>query len=91
MQGILRGVTLSNRDDEISYSLTANKIFSTRSLYRFVTSGGLPNKLARKIWKCKVPLKIRIFLWQAFQDRIQTAQQLKTRNWKESFLCVLCG
>jgi hypothetical protein len=38
-----------------------------------------------------VPLKIRIFLWQAFQDRIQTAHQLKTRNWKGSSMCVLCG
>jgi hypothetical protein len=91
MQGMLRGVTLTDRDDEISWSLTANNFFSTRSLYRFLTNGGIPNILAKKIWKCNVPLKIRIFLWQAFQDRIQTAHQLKTRNWKDSSKCVLCG
>jgi hypothetical protein len=30
-------------------------------------------------------------MWQAFQNRIQTAQQLKARNGKGSALCVLCG
>jgi hypothetical protein len=49
------------------------------------------NRLARKIWKCKVPLKIMIFMLQTFQNRIQIAQQLKARNWKGSALCVLCG
>jgi hypothetical protein len=29
---VLRGVTLSDRDDEISWGLTANKQFSTRSV-----------------------------------------------------------
>jgi hypothetical protein len=89
--GFARGVTLTDSDDEISWALTANKKFSTKSLYRFLTNGGIPNILAQKIWKCKLPLKIRIFLWQAFQDRIQTAQQLKARNWKGSFRCMLCG
>jgi hypothetical protein len=46
MQGMLRGVTLTDRDNEISWALTANKKFSTRSLYRFLTNGGIPNILA---------------------------------------------
>jgi hypothetical protein len=31
------------------------------------------------------------FLWQAFQDRLQTRQQLKARNWRGSERCCLCG
>jgi hypothetical protein len=38
-----------------------------------------------------IPLKIRIFLWHVFQNKIQTDQQLKARNWKGSELCALCG
>jgi hypothetical protein len=30
-------------------------------------------------------------LWQVFQNRLQTAQQLKARNWKGSIECALCG
>jgi hypothetical protein len=89
--GFAQGGTLTDSDDEISWALTTNKKLSTKSLYRFLTNGGIPSIIAWKIWKCKLPLKIRIFLWLAFQDRIQTAQQLKARNWKGSSRCVLCG
>jgi hypothetical protein len=37
-----------------------------------------------------VPLKIRIFIWQVVQNKIQTGQQLKARNWKGRGLCRLC-
>jgi hypothetical protein len=38
-----------------------------------------------------VPLKIKVFMWQVFLNRIQTAKQLKAMHWKGSELCVLCG
>ena len=43
------------------------------------------------IWKCKIPLKVQIFLWMAFQDRIQSAVQLKKRKWGGDAGCKLCG
>jgi hypothetical protein len=43
------------------------------------------------VWKTKVPLKIRIFLWQVINDKIQSAEQLKKRNWPGSVACKLCG
>jgi hypothetical protein len=55
----------------------------------FLINGGIDSKLIQKIWKCKVPLKIKVFLW--FQDRLQTTIQLKGREWKGSEHCVLCG
>jgi hypothetical protein len=75
----------------VVWGLTKNGKFSAKSLYRFLTSGGMPCRMAKKIWKCRLPLKIRIFIWQILQDRLQTAQQLKTRKWRGSELCVLCG
>jgi hypothetical protein len=46
-------------------------------------------RLAKKICKCKEPMKIRIFLWQAFENRLEAAQQLKSRKWKGSEYIVL--
>jgi hypothetical protein len=37
-----------------------------------------------------VPLKIRIFIWQTLQDRLQIGQQLKTRKWRGSERRFLC-
>jgi hypothetical protein len=56
-----------------------------------MTNGGMNNKMASKICKCKIPLKVRIFLWQTFQDRLQTGQQLNARNWKGRGSYCLCG
>jgi hypothetical protein len=43
------------------------------------------------IWQSKFPLKIKIFLWQIFHDKLQTAATLKRRGWKGSPLCCVCG
>ena len=44
-----------------------------------------------EVWKCKVPLKIQIFLWMAFHDRIQSAVQLRKRKWAGAKECKMCG
>jgi hypothetical protein len=93
LQNLLRDVTISNEEDNIIWDLGSSKKFTTSSLYKFMTygGGGVNCKMEGKIWKCKVPLKIRIFIWQAFQNRLQTAQQLKDLKWKGSEFCSLCG
>jgi hypothetical protein len=73
LQVLLGEVRMSSEEDEISWGLSELKVFTTNSLYKFLTTGGIRSSLACKIWKCKVPLKIKVFLWQAFQDRVQTA------------------
>jgi hypothetical protein len=62
LQSLLRGVSLSQQGDVVSWGLTASKIFTTGLLYRFMTTGGVDSKMASRIWKCKIPLKIRVFL-----------------------------
>jgi hypothetical protein len=72
LQGLMSSVCMTTQEDEITWGLSSSKTFSTRSLYRFLTNGGIDSKLTQKIWKCKVPMKIKVFLWQIFQDRLQT-------------------
>ena len=36
------------------------------------------------------PLKIKIFFWQACNDKIQSAEQLVKRNWPGSAPCKMC-
>jgi hypothetical protein len=38
-----------------------------------------------------LPLKIKIFLWQICNDKIQSAEQLRKRNWTGPLECKLCG
>jgi hypothetical protein len=91
LQALLESVCISEEEDEIQWGLTASKAFTTKSLYKLITSRGVNYRVAEKLWGCKIPLKIRILLWQVFQNRLQTAQQLKAMKWKGEVDCRLCG
>jgi hypothetical protein len=43
-------------NDVVSWALEPKKLFSTKSLYRFLTDRGMPSRVAGLIWKCKIPL-----------------------------------
>ena len=43
------------------------------------------------IWKIKVPLKIKIFLWFLQKEVILTKDNLARKNWKGSQKCVGCN
>ena len=42
------------------------------------------------IWKCNIPLKVKIFLWMAIHDRIQCGVQLKKKKWSGPEECFSC-
>ena len=66
-------------------------MFTTKSLYRFLTDRGTTSRVVRYIWKCKIPLKIKFFLWQSFNNKLQVGQSLIKRGWKGSGNCFVCG
>ncbi|CAN6285209.1 unnamed protein product [Urochloa humidicola] len=78
-------------DDDVSWALDSSKSFTTKSLYRFLTFRGVCLAQGENIWKIKLPLKIKIFLWQMSHDKLQSATALAHRGWKGSDKCVLCG
>jgi hypothetical protein len=64
LQSFLIGVHLTSEPDAVRWGLTTSGKFTTSSLY--MTSGGVDSRIVDRIWKCKLPLKIKIFLWQVF-------------------------
>jgi hypothetical protein len=58
LQTTLTGVTLNNNEDEVSWGLSLSKTFTTSSLYKFLMTGGIECRLAKHIWKSRIPLKI---------------------------------
>jgi hypothetical protein len=82
---------IDNRADSVLWALDKKNQFTTKSMYRFLTDRGANSRVAGFIWKSKVPLKIKFFLWQLLNNRLQTAENLATKGWKGSILCCLCG
>lgn len=75
-------IELSGDMDNVVWCLEKTGLFSMKSLYKQMVFGGVICRKLQKLWKSKIPLKAKIFVWQCYQDRVQTANQLKKRGWK---------
>jgi hypothetical protein len=64
--------------------------YSTSSLYKIMTSGGLRDSQMMTVWKCNIHLKVKIFIWMAVHDRIQSGVQWKKKQWSSLEECATC-
>lgn len=91
LKNLLFNVEFRERSDSFHWCLHSSGLFSVKTLYIHVSFGGVTSWKLQRLWRIKIPLKIKIFLWQVFQDRVQTAKQLSLGGWKGDINCVLCG
>jgi hypothetical protein len=88
----LREHNTSQGRDFVFWALDNSGRFTTKSLYRFSTDGGVKNPVYKKIWNCKVhAFEDQGFsLAKIYNGKIQAAAVLEKR-WKGRTLCSLCG
>jgi hypothetical protein len=72
-------VQLNDSEDRFKWNLTASGVFSVKSMYNDLLSGHTVS-LKKHIWKLKVSLKIKIFMWFLHKKVIITKDNLVTRN-----------
>ena len=66
-------------------------IFTVKSCYNFLSFGGVRIQARDTVWHLKVPLKIRLFLWLIFQNKILTKDNLCKKGWQGCTLCPFCS
>jgi len=64
-------------------------VFTTKSVYNRLTSGDNGDSFSR-IWKAKLPYKIKIFLWLLEQNSIFTKDNMIRRKWVGDPKCYFC-
>lgn len=87
---IITGVQLNESRDKTSWMLEKSRKYTTKSMYRFLLHRGVVNKRMRRLWKNKMPMKVKVFMWLADQNRIQSREALGGRNWKGDIRCKIC-
>jgi hypothetical protein len=85
----LMSIQLCDRDDKFRWKLTSSGAFTVKSMYLDLLDGHTIF-LKKYIWKIKVPLKIRIFMWFLHKKVILTKDNLKKRNWQGCSKCCFC-
>jgi hypothetical protein len=79
--GKINNVSLDNGRDMFRWDLNTMGTFSVRSIYLHLLNQHAPFRHTF-IWKLKVPLEIKIFLWYLQRGIILTKDNLKRKNWK---------
>lgn len=89
VKGIVDRINLTEDKDRVEWLLSDKKKFVVRDVYLFLKSSPLVG--FRGIWKLKMPMKIRIFLWLMIKNSILTKDNLAKRGWVGNEECYFCG
>ena len=85
----LMRIHLTNEVDRFNWRLTPTGVFSVKTYYAELMNG-TTSYLRKYLWKLKVPLKIRIFLWFLHRKELLTKDNLIKRRWIGCKKCVFC-
>lgn len=82
LMDIFGNVYLSEREDTFTWILEKSGQYSTKSMYRRLSFRGMVNRRMVKLWRNKIPMKIRVFMWLVMQGRLQTGSNLQKKMWR---------
>lgn len=83
-------VRLNAREDVFKWGLHQSGIFSVHSMYSALICNGHVRQNTT-LWKAKILLKIKIFMWYLHRGVVLTKDNLVRRNWNGSKKCVFCS
>ena len=83
-------VNLNEDEDRFKWNLTTNGNFTVRSLYLDIMNGHTPY-LRKYLWKLKVPLKVKKFMWFLNWKVLLTKYNLVKTNWTGCKKCSFCS
>jgi hypothetical protein len=83
----LMRVQILDEPDRFIWALTPTGVYSTKSYYAELLNGHT-QYLRKYLWKMKVPLKIRIFLWFLHRKELLTKDNLIKRKWIGCKKCI---
>jgi hypothetical protein len=82
-------VGLSTQSDRFKWDLTDSGVFSVKSMYLDYMNDHTPY-LHKFLWKIKIPLKIKFFMWFLSHKVLLTKDNLAKRNWNGCQKCCFC-
>lgn len=76
--------------DSVIWNREASKAFTVKSAYLGLKDQPRFNVGVHRVWRLKVPPRMKVFAWLIFYDKILTADNLAKRGWNLPSMCFLC-
>jgi hypothetical protein len=90
LRDILTTCALGEEKDSPIWKWEKSKKFSIKTMYAHLCSTDI-DIYNKRIWKAKIPLKIKVFMWLLQQNAILTKDNLVRRNWRGDKSCRFCN
>jgi hypothetical protein len=81
---------LSRDQDRVVWHLSPSGEFNVRSAYQALFKGPTLS-WTHHLWKAPLPLKLKIFVWQALRNRLPSGVEVRKRNGPGDGRCPLCA
>ncbi|GJW98801.1 RNA-directed DNA polymerase, eukaryota [Tanacetum coccineum] len=92
IQSYIEGTLLSNMEDRWVWDLNGEGVFRVKDVRILLDECFLPKAPTATRWVKYVPIKINVFAWKVFLDRLPTRSNLQHRDVLVSdILCPLCS
>ena len=85
----LISINLTTEPDSFMWKLTDSGLFTVKSMYLDLMNGHT-RFLRKYLWKLKIPLKIKIFMWFLSNKVLLTKDNLVKRKWNGCKKCCFC-
>ena len=72
------------------WKLTINGLFTVKSMYKDMMNGHTWF-LRKYLWKLKIPVKIKVFVWFLNRKVLQSKDNIARRKWQGCTKCSFCG
>jgi hypothetical protein len=87
---LLQGIELDELPDQRRMKLTGRR-FTSRDAYHAITDVESMDLHGQRVWKTRVPNKVKIFSWLYFKDRLSTRSNLHAKHILDHALCERCS
>jgi hypothetical protein len=89
LKNMVDRVQLTDEKDTVKWKIGTSGKFRVKDLYlQMRAKGSSPQKF---LWKTKVPMKVRIFLWLMIKCSVLTKDNLLRRGWTRDPHCHFCN
>jgi hypothetical protein len=89
LKEMVDGIQLTEEKERVKWKIGISGQFRVKDFYlQMRAEGSFPQKF---LWKTKIPMKVRIFLWLIIKCSVLTKDNLLRRGWTGDPHCHFCS